>query len=239
MGAKQSAIDYLSDVAPKDKKKGMSAVDFLSDVTPIKKAEETITVEPSLFDQAKRYTGLGGRAVVEGIAGVPAGVYNFASTVSNLPNLVQGKEIPATNEWGVPRSIDTQQYGTKLADYLGLTQPTESEQKPMEYARLAAGTLTGGGLIKPLGKAIPAGIRAITGANAPIVNTVGALGGKAGGEIAGGMVDDSLLEIPILPELALMEYDHLVLSYLKHLPYQYQTYCQHQPRQAYRVYLAY
>jgi hypothetical protein len=199
MGAKQSAIDYLSDVAPKDKKKGMSAVDFLSDVTPTKKTEETITAEPSMLDQAKRYGGLGERAVLEGVAGIPGGVYNFASTVSNLPSLVQGKEIPAINEWGVPRSIDTQQYGTKLADYLGLTQPTEAEQKPMEYARLASGLATGGLGVKALGGAIPAGIRMISGANAPVVNVVGGLGGKAGGEIAGGMVDDSS---PILKTLA-------------------------------------
>jgi hypothetical protein len=65
MGLTLSADDFLSDVAPKNKKKGMSAEDFLADVAPIKKTEQTITAEPSLFDQAKRYTGLGGRAVVE------------------------------------------------------------------------------------------------------------------------------------------------------------------------------
>lgn len=202
MGAKQSAIDYLSDVAPKDKKKGMSAVDFLSDVTPTKKTEETITAEPSMFDQAKRYGGLGSRAAIEGVAGIPGGVYNFASTVSNLPSLIQKKEIPETNEWGVPSSIDTQQYGTKLADYLKLTQPTEAEQKPMEYARLASGLLAGGGTVKALGGAIPAGIRAISGANAPVVNVVGGLGGKAGGEIAGGMVDESSPTLKTLATIA-------------------------------------
>ena len=202
MGAKQSAIDYLSDVAPKDKKKGMSAVDFLSDVTPTKKTEEAIVVEPSMFDQAKRYGGLGGRAAIEGVAGIPGGVYNFASTVSNLPSLIQKKEIPATNEWGIPSSIDTQQYGTKLADYFNLTQPTEAEQKPMEYARLASGLLAGGGTVKALGGAIPAGIRMISGANAPVVNVVGGLGGKAGGEIAGGMVDESSPTLKTLATIA-------------------------------------
>jgi uncharacterized protein (UPF0147 family) len=202
MRAKQNAIDYLSDVAPKDKKKGMSAVDFLSDVTPTKKTEETITAEPSMLDQAERYAGLGGRAAIEGVAGIPGGVYNFASTVSNLPSLIQKKEIPETNEWGVPSSIDTQQYGTKLADYLKLTQPTEAEQKPMEYARLASGLLAGGGTIRALGGAIPAGIRAISGANAPVVNVVGGLGGKAGGEIAGGMVDESSPTLKTLATIA-------------------------------------
>jgi uncharacterized protein (UPF0147 family) len=202
MRAKQNAIDYLSDVAPKDKKKGMSAVDFLSDVTPTKKTEETITAEPSMLDQAERYAGLGGRAAIEGVAGIPGGVYNFASTVSILPSLIQKKEIPETNEWGVPSSIDTQQYGTKLADYLKLTQPTEAEQKPMEYARLASGLLAGGGTIRALGGAIPAGIRAISGANAPVVNVVGGLGGKAGGEIAGGMVDESSPTLKTLATIA-------------------------------------
>ena len=138
-----------------------------------------------------RLYGLGGRAAIEGVAGIPAGVYNFASTVSHLPDIVRGKKIPKTNEWGVPSSINTQQYGTKLADYLGLPQPTESEQKPMEYARLGIGTLAGGGIVKALGGAIPSVVKAIAGANAPIVNTIGALGGKAGSEYAGQVFDKS------------------------------------------------
>lgn len=138
-----------------------------------------------------RLYGLGGRAAIEGVAGIPAGVYNFASTVSHLPDIVRGKQIPETNEWGVPSSINTQQYGTKLADYFGLPQPTEAEQKPMEYARLGMGTLAGGGLVKALGGAIPAGVKVIAGANAPVVNTMGALGGKAGSEYAGQVFDKS------------------------------------------------
>lgn len=149
------------------------------------------TEQPKQPSNGNRLTGLGGRAAIEGVAGVPGGIYNLASTISNLPSLVQGKEIPATNEWGVPSSINTQQYGTKLADYFGLPQPTETEQEPMEYARLASGLLAGGLGVKALGGAIPAGIRMISGANAPVINTIGGLGGKAGGEIAGGMVDDS------------------------------------------------
>ena len=202
MEKRQSADEFFSSVAPKNKKKTMSADEFFADVTPTKKSEEAITAEPSMLDQAGRYAGLGSRAAIEGVAGIPGGVYNFASTVSNLPSLIQKKEIPATNEWGIPSSIDTQQYGTKLADYLKLTQPTEAEQKLMEYARVASSLLAGGGTIRALGGAIPAGIRAISGANAPVVNVVGGLGGKAGGEIAGGMVDESSPTLKTLATIA-------------------------------------
>ncbi len=148
-----------------------------------------------------RLYGLGSRAAIEGIAGIPAGVYNLASTISHLPDIVKGKQIPETNEWGVPSNINTQQYGTKLADYFGLPQPTESEQRPMEYARLGAGALTGGLGAKVLGSAIPAGIKAMAGANAPIINTVGALGGKAGSEYAGQVFDKSSPTAKILAQV--------------------------------------
>jgi len=148
-----------------------------------------------------RLYGLGSRAAIEGIAGIPAGFYNLASTISHLPDIVKGKQIPETNEWGVPSNINTQQYGTKLADYFGLPQPTESEQRPMEYARLGAGALTGGLGAKVLGSAIPAGIKAMAGANAPIINTVGALGGKAGSEYAGQVFDKSSPTAKILAQV--------------------------------------
>ena len=175
--------------------------DFLGE-QPIKPKTESIEIQPSAWDNRKRYAGLGGRAAIEGIAGIPAGVYNFASTVSHLPNMALGNQIPATNEWGVPSSINTQQYGTKLADYLNLPQPTEVEQKPMEYARLGIGALAGGLGTKVLGSAIPAGIKAMAGANAPIVNTVGVLGGKAGGEYVGSMVDESSPKLKTAAQIA-------------------------------------
>jgi len=149
-----------------------------------------------------RLYGLGGRAAIEGIAGIPGGVYNFASTVSHLPDVVRGIQIPETNEWGVPSSINTQQYGTKLADYLNLPQPTESEQQPMEYARLGIGALAGGLGTKVLGSAIPAGIKVMAGANAPIANTVGALGGKAGSEYAGQVFDKSSPKLKTAAQIA-------------------------------------
>ena len=201
------AMDYNA-LPNETKKYANQFLDFIvspanADETPYKEpltfkfGEQAKQAEPLTFKFAEpketpsRIASLGGRAVLEGVAGIPGGVYNLASTLSNLRSLLQKKEIPETNKWGVPRSIDTQQYGTKLADYFGLQQPSESEQKPMEYARLASGLATGGLGIKALGSAIPAGIRMISGANAPVVNVVGGLGGKAGSEIAGGMIDDS------------------------------------------------
>lgn len=110
------------------------------DYTPERAQAE---IEAQVYGQEKqapqetptRIAGLGGRALLEGVASVPGGVYN---TVSALGNVFKPANAPVT-PLTPPESINTQQYGTKLANYLGLPQETEGERIPMEVARTMSG----------------------------------------------------------------------------------------------------
>jgi len=186
MEKRQSADEFFSSVAPKNKKKKMSADEFFADVTPTKKAEETITAEPSMLDQAGRYAGLGGRAAIEGISAVPGGVYSTISALGNLGDIpterLFNQKRPIT-PLTPPEKIDTQQYGTKLADYLKLPQPTEGEAIPMEVARTVAGTVAPLGLLSKI-KSIPTTAAKIIGANAPVQAGITAGVSKTASEVA-------------------------------------------------------
>ena len=114
-----------------------------------------------------RLAGLGGRAVLEGVAGVPAGIYN---AVSSLGNLGMPKNRPVT-PLTPPENINTQQYGTKLADYLGLPQPTEGEAIPMEVARTVSSFAVPLGMLSKV-KSIPSTAANILGSNAPKATAV-------------------------------------------------------------------
>jgi len=114
-----------------------------------------------------RLAGLGGRAVLEGVAGVPAGVYNAVSSLGNLGMPKNRLVTPLTP----PESINTQQYGTKLADLLGLPQPTEGEAIPMEVARTVSSFAVPLGMLSKV-KSIPSTAANILGSNAPKATAV-------------------------------------------------------------------
>ena len=106
--------------------------------------------------------GLGGRAMLEGVAGVPAGIYNAVSALGNIGMPENRPVTPLTP----PESINTQQYGTKLADYLGLPQPTNEQAIPMEVARTISGFAVPLGMLSKI-KSIPSMAATMIGSNAP------------------------------------------------------------------------
>ena len=106
--------------------------------------------------------GLGGRAMLEGVAGVPAGIYNAVSSLGNIGMPENRPITPLTP----PESINTQQYGTKLADYLGLPQPTNEQAIPMEVARTISGFAVPLGMLSKI-KSIPSMAATMIGSNAP------------------------------------------------------------------------
>ena len=106
--------------------------------------------------------GLGGRAMLEGVAGVPAGIYNAVSALGNIGMPENRPLTPLTP----PESINTQQYGTKLADYLGLPQPTNEQAIPMEVARTISGFAVPLGMLSKI-KSIPSMAATMIGSNAP------------------------------------------------------------------------
>ena len=121
------ADDFFSDVTPK-KAKTLSVDDFFADVSP----QATQAIQEPQSDYG-RYAGLAGRAAMEGVAGIPAGLYNFASTIGGIaPSLSSRVTGKPKFESITPESINTQKYGAQLADYFGLPQPTEAEQVPMQ-----------------------------------------------------------------------------------------------------------
>lgn len=110
-----------------------------------------------------RVAGLGGRAVMEGVASIPGGIYNAVSALGNIGMPDNRVVTPLTP----PEKINTQQYGTKLANLVGLPQPSEGEAVPMEVARTVAGTLAPLGLISKFAT-VPTKLASLIGSNAPI-----------------------------------------------------------------------
>lgn len=181
--------DFFADVAPK-RNKAIYADDFFADVSP----QATQAIQEPQSDY-RRYAGLAGRAAIEGVAGIPAGLYNFASTIGGIaPSLSSRVTGKPKFESITPESINTQKYGTQLADYFGLPQPTRAEQVPMQFGRMAAGSLGGAGLLKFLGAA-PSVLKTV-GAEMPLRTAISTGTGAAAGEYA------KQQELPLWQQLA-------------------------------------
>lgn len=135
--------------------------------------------EPTPFKrfQSLAHSGdLPARAIIEGVASIPQNIYNTASDIAHLPQIMQGQ--------GNQAQINTQQYGTKLADTLGLEQPIEEQKFPMEVGRTIAGAMGGAGIARGMGALLPKAVQSIAGANAPIATGMAAGGGRIGAEMA-------------------------------------------------------
>jgi len=183
------ADDFFADVAPK-RNEAIYADDFFADVSP----QATQAIQEPQSDYG-RYAGLAGRAVIEGVAGIPAGLYNFASTIGDIaPSLSSRVTGKPKFESITPESINTQKYGTQLADYFSLPQPTKAEQVPMQFGRMAAGSLGGAGLLKFLGTA-PSVLKTV-GAEMPLRTAISTGTGAAAGEYA------KQQELPLWQQLA-------------------------------------
>jgi hypothetical protein len=123
------------------------------------------------------------RAIIEGVASIPQNIYNTASDIAHLPQIAKGQENTAR--------INTQQYGTKLADVLGLEQPTKEQKFPMEVGRTIAGAMGGAGIARAMGALLPKAVQTMAGANAPVMTGMAAGGGRVGADVAREATQDS------------------------------------------------
>lgn len=142
--------------------------------------------EPTLlkrFQDVAKTGDLPARAIIEGVASIPQNIYNTASDIAHLPQIAKGQ--------GNTAKINTQQYGTKLADVLGLEQPTEDQKFPMEVGRTIAGSMGGAGIARGMGALLPKAVQTIAGANAPVMTGMAAGGGRVGADIASEATKDS------------------------------------------------
>ena len=99
----------------------------------------------TLAGDLKHNASLAGRNVIEGIAGIPAGVYN---TISLPLDLLAGQELTKGQT-----PLNTEQYGTKLADALGLDKANEDEAFKSSVQKNLAGFLLPSALAAKFGKA--------------------------------------------------------------------------------------
>jgi len=142
--------------------------------------------EPTLlnrFQEVAKAGDLPARAIIEGVASIPQNIYNTASDIAHLPQIAKGQENTA--------KINTQQYGTKLADTLGLEQPTEEQKFPMEVGRTIAGAMGGAGIARGMGALLPKAVQTMAGANAPVMAGMAAGGGRVGADVAREATQDS------------------------------------------------
>jgi len=142
--------------------------------------------EPTLlnrFQEVAKTGDLPARAIIEGVASIPQNIYNTASDIAHLPQIAKGQENTA--------KINTQQYGTKLADTLGLEQPTEEQKFPMEVGRTIAGAMGGAGIARGMGALLPKAVQTMAGANAPVMAGMAAGGGRVGADVAREATQDS------------------------------------------------
>ena len=163
------AEDYFADVAPK-KTKPIKAEDYFADVKVNKKPEE---LPRESTKNAERYSKLAGRAALEGISGIPGGLVTLGSALWNMPELLSGQSFPTVN---------TEQYGAKLADYFNLPKPEENERLPYAVAKGAAGAFGGAKLGQMLGGASK--LSEFLGANAPVRTAIATGVGAGASEAA-------------------------------------------------------
>jgi hypothetical protein len=126
-----------------------------------------------------RIAGLGGRALLEGVASVPGGLYNTVSALGNIGSPTNKPVTPLTP----PESIDTQKYGTNLADYFNMPTAEGGEKIPMEMARTASSFAVPLSIASKL-KGIPSLASKIIGSNAPIQTATTAAISKGASEVA-------------------------------------------------------
>ncbi len=137
-----------------------------------------------LVDTLGHKAGVAGRGVIEGIAGLPGDIYN-------LSQKVPGMVTDALKERGItqafphpPREIDTEQFGTKLADLLGLSKSNENDSIIYPASKTVGGFVVPSTLAAKAGTGYVKAIGAAMGGNSPITNTVGILAGQAASDTA-------------------------------------------------------
>lgn len=146
---------------------------------PTKRFEASPEDALSGIEQAQ---GVVARGAIEGVAKMPQDVYN---TASSLGKLVEPQAIKEKNP--LPAEINTMQYGTKLADALGLPKETDLSKIPLDMVRSFASTLTGAGGLKAAG----IGAGKFLGATTPLKTAIASAGGKGASDVAQEITADS------------------------------------------------
>jgi hypothetical protein len=116
------------------------------------------------------------------VASIPGGIFNAVSAIGNLPEMLVTGNAKEYDVFGIPTKVDTQQFGTKLADLLNMPQPEEGEKIPMDMARAAAGWGAAGPILKAAG-AIPKVVQ-MAGVSKPVLAATSAAAGVGAGDIA-------------------------------------------------------
>lgn len=162
--------------------------------TPVPTKQTAEQAFSGIIDTANRWeknldnaTSAGGRALLEGTAAVPGQIYNVAQIPRKVTRwaankvLPEGLQIPdAQGLLGSPGEMDTQKYGTQVADTLNLNKGDERFMRP---ARAAAGVLVPGALLSKFNLAKTA-IGQMMGAGAPLKAAMTTAAGASAGEVA-------------------------------------------------------
>lgn len=146
---------------------------------PTKRFETSPEDALSGIEQAR---GVAARGAIEGVAKIPQDVYN---TVSSLGQLVEPQAIKEKNP--LPAEINTMQYGTKLADALGLPPETDLSKIPLDMVRSLVSAGTGAGALKGLG--VKAG--KFLGSTTPFKTAIAASSGTGAADVAKELTADS------------------------------------------------
>jgi len=142
--------------------------------------------------------GVTGRSLLEGAVGLPASIYN---TMKIIPNYIKDKTgamdlsnplLAMTGAVPLPdflsddggRTANTEQYGTSLADYIGLPKATKDDLMNQQISKGLGGFVIPTAAMAKLGKAgglIEGFGKAMGGAN-PFTASAGIIGGGAAQE---------------------------------------------------------
>lgn len=142
------------------------------------------TNAPDYLETAKHKAGVSGRGVIEGVAGLPGDIYNLSQ---KIPGMV----TDALKDRGYtqalpqpPREINTEQFGTKIADSFGLPQATDDDSIIYPASKTIGGFVVPATLAAKAGTGPVKAIGAAMGGNSPITSTVGILAGQTASDTA-------------------------------------------------------
>lgn len=126
--------------------------------------------------------GVTARSLIEGAAGLPASIYNMAQIIPNYIQEKTGFQAPIQ----APKSINTEQYGTSLADYIGLPKANENEQFNQQLSKGLGGFVIPAAAMTKFGKAggVVEGIGKFMGGENPLTLSAGITGGAVAQEVA-------------------------------------------------------
>jgi len=123
------------------------------------------------------------RGLLEGAASIPGGLYNISQMTPQYLSKKIGFEVPLKS-MDLPPSIDTEQYGGKVADILGFDKPTPDDNIIYPVSKAAGNFVIPSTAMAKLGHGAIRAAGMALGGNAPLTAMSGILAGKTAAEIA-------------------------------------------------------